>query len=53
MFAKKYKELEDGEDLIQLNTSPIDEKDLEKAEQFYLMRGEWLDRGYLVISKEI
>lgn len=53
MFAKKYKDLENGEDLIKLNTSPVNEKDLENAERFYLMRGEWLDRGYVVINEEI
>lgn len=44
---------EDIKEKIQLNTEPVSEKDREKAERFYLARGEWLERGYFVTSSEI
>lgn len=42
-----------GEEKIQLNTKPVSEKDHDKAEMFYLARGEWLQRGYFVTSSQI
>jgi len=50
VFAKNIRE---EEPLIQMNNQPISEKDLDKAIMFYLARGEWLDRGYVLIEKEI
>ena len=53
VFAKKMNNCEEEEDNIKMNTSPINEKELDKAMMFYLARGEWNDRGYYLQEVEI
>lgn len=43
----------DGEDNIKLNKEPISEHKLDTAMMFYLMRGEWDARGYVLDEVEI
>ena len=53
VFAKKMDNCEEKEDNIQLNTSPINEEELARSVMFYLIRGEWNDRGYFLEEVEI
>lgn len=53
VFAKKMYSCEEEEDNIKINTSPINEEELDKAMMFYLARGEWHDRGYYLEKVEI
>ncbi len=52
VFAIKTSDSEE-ENNIQMNTSPINEDDLDKVMMFYLARGEWNDRGYYLQEVEI
>ena len=53
IYAIARKDSVDGDSRIKLNSEPIDEEKLEKALSFYLMRGEWLDRGYFLSEEEV